>query len=79
MTVRATGYGAGGRDIRGRPNVLRALSLVPDAVRQLQELSEVHYLPMADVVDPRARIPSLSRPQMELLAGRVSALNECFY
>jgi hypothetical protein len=60
-------------------NVLRALSLVPDAVRQLQELSAVHYLPMDEVADPRAGLPTLSRPQMELIAGRVSALNECFY
>jgi len=61
------------------PNVARALSLVPDAVRQLKELSEVHYLPMDDVIDPRARLRVLSRAQMELIAGRVSALNECFY
>lgn len=71
------------RDLYGGPprvaNVLRALSLVPDAARQLQELSAVHYLPMDKVADPRAGLPSLSRPQMELIAGRVSALNECFY
>jgi hypothetical protein len=71
------------RELFGRagpvPNVLRALSLVPDAVRQLQELSRVHYLPMEAVIDPRARVPALSRAQMELVAGRVSALNQCFY
>ena len=61
------------------PNVIRALSLVPDAVRQLKELSEVHYLPMDDVMDPRAHMRDLTRAQMELVAGRVSALNECFY
>jgi hypothetical protein len=61
------------------PNVARALSLVPDAVRQLMELSEAHYLPIDDVIDPRARLQALSRAQMELVAGRVSALNECFY
>jgi AhpD family alkylhydroperoxidase len=31
------------------------------------------------VIDPRARTRALSRAQMELVAGRVSALNECFY
>jgi hypothetical protein len=71
------------KDLYGGPprvaNVLRALSLVPDAARQLQELSAVHYLPMDEVADPRAGLPTLSRPQMELVAGRVSALNECFY
>src|SRR5262245_22129131 len=61
------------------PNVARALSLVPDAVRQLNELSEAHYLPIDDVIDPHARLAALTRPQMELVAGRVSALNECFY
>jgi hypothetical protein len=61
------------------PNVARALSLVPDAVQQLKELSAVHYLPIDDVIDPRARVQALSRAQMELVAGRVSALNECFY
>jgi hypothetical protein len=67
----------GGRPVV--PNVVRALSLVPDAVVQLKELSEVHYLTMDDVPDPRARGRVLSRPQMELVAGRVSALNQCFY
>jgi hypothetical protein len=60
------------------PNVARAMSLVPDAVRTLKELSAAHYLPMDKVIDPRAR-RTLDRAQMELLAGRVSALNECFY
>jgi hypothetical protein len=61
------------------PNVGRALSLVPDAVRDLLELLEVHYLAIDDVIDPRARGRALARPQMELIAGRVSALNQCFY
>jgi hypothetical protein len=34
---------------------------------------------MDQVMDPRARMSQLSRAQMELIAGRVSALNECFY
>jgi hypothetical protein len=61
------------------PNVARAMSLVPDAVVQLKELSDAHYLPMDDVIDPRKRGRLLTRPQMELIAGRVSALNQCFY
>jgi hypothetical protein len=60
------------------PNVLRAMSLVPEAVRSLHALSAVHYLTMPEVPDPRAR-RTLDRAQMELLAGRVSALSECFY
>ena len=60
------------------PNVLRAMSLVPEAVRSLHALSAVHYLTIREVPDPRAR-RTLDRAQMELLAGRVSALSECFY
>jgi len=59
-------------------NVIRALSLVPDAVRMLKDLSAAHYLPVADVGNPGVG-RALDRSQMELLAGRVSALNECFY
>jgi hypothetical protein len=68
-------------DLWGSPtgNVIRAMSLVPDAVRSLHELSAVHYLPARDVANPSARMPALERPQIELLAARVSALNECFY
>lgn len=65
---------------RGRSaNVMRALSLVPDEVRNLGDLSAAHYLPMHRVADPTARAGVLDRSQMELLAGRVSALRECFY
>jgi len=62
------------------PNVVRALSLVPDAVRQLRELSAAQYLPLQKVTDVRAEPGrALSRAQIELVAGRVSAQNECFY
>ena len=59
-------------------NVLRALSLVPNEVRALRELSAAHYLSFEQMLDLRAG-RSLDRMQIELLAGRVSALNECFY
>lgn len=61
-------------------NVLRALSLVPDAVRDWMQLSAAQYLSLAGMAnmlkqDDRA----IDRMQMELVAGRVSAINECFY
>ncbi len=59
-------------------NVIRALSLVPDEVRALKDLSAAHYLAVDKMIDLTAG-RSLDRPQIELLAGRVSALNECFY
>jgi hypothetical protein len=60
------------------PNVLRALSLVPEEVRGWMDLSEAHYFGQKGLMDMTAR-RSLDRMQIELLAGRVSALNECFY
>jgi hypothetical protein len=60
------------------PNIARALSLVPAEARMLQVLAAAHYLPVAQIGDPTAR-RSLDRMQMELVAARVSALNQCFY
>ena len=61
-------------------NVVRALSLVPDEVRVHEALSAAHYLARKDV--GRAGVDRggpLNRSQIELIAGRVSAVNECFY
>ncbi|MBI3782885.1 MAG: hypothetical protein HY270_05740 [Deltaproteobacteria bacterium] len=60
------------------PNIVRALSQVPDEVRALWQSSDAHYLPVAQIPDPTAR-RALDRMQMELVAARVSALNQCFY
>ena len=60
------------------PNIMRALSLVPAEVRMLQRMSGAHYLPVDRIPDPNAR-RTLDRMQMELVAARVSALNQCFY
>jgi len=57
------------------PNIVRALSLVPDHVRALRRWSAAHYVEVGDLTARRA----LDRPQIELVAARVSALNECFY
>lgn len=61
------------------PNIVRALSLVPDAVRLLRVTNDAHYLPIADIGNPMARTAGLDRMQTELVAARVSALNQCFY
>ena len=60
------------------PNIVRALSVVPAEARMLQVLAAAHYLPVEQIPDPTAR-RSLDRLQIELLAARVSALNQCFY
>lgn len=61
------------------PNIQRALSLVPEEVQTLTELHAAQYLPFEKVNNVRASLGALSRPQMELLAGRVSAINGCHY
>ena len=63
------------------PYVIRAMSLVPDAVRWLKDLSGAHYLSMevGQMFDFANGRGPLSRAQTELIAGRVSAVNECFY
>ncbi len=60
------------------PNVARALSLVPQANAMFFSLVSTMYAGqdfMKLVWDDRP----LSRPQVELVAARVSAVNECFY
>ena len=60
------------------PNIVRDLSLVPDEVRALRRSTEAHYVPVAQIPDPTYH-RALARPHMELIAARVSALNQCFY
>ena len=61
-------------------NVIPALSLVPDAVRAWKDLSAAQYLAMEGMdnfVGQEDR--AIDRAQMEIVAGRVSSHNECFY
>lgn len=62
-------------------NVIRALSLAPDEVRTLNDLGGAHYVDHLLVRDPSAARAggALTRAQIELVAGRVSILNDCFY
>ena len=59
--------------------VHQALSLVPDSKRAFWALGEPHYIPMSEIrnVDTKAR--AISRAQIEILAGRTSALHQCVY
>jgi len=60
------------------PNIRRALSLVPAETRAFTDLGETMYLPLEKLMDLEyAR--AIGRPQIELIAARVSALNQCFY
>jgi hypothetical protein len=61
-------------------NVIRALTLVPDAFRDWRAVASAQYLSFADMANfVKIESRSINRMQMELVAGRVSAINECFY
>jgi hypothetical protein len=60
------------------PFVIRALSLVPAEVKAWGDLSKAQYLSPEQMTSFEA-LRAMDRSQIELVAGRVSALNECFY
>ena len=60
-------------------NVRAAMSLHPDSVRWLSDLFDAHYLSWIEIQSEQEPFRVLTRPQRELVAARVSALNECFY
>lgn len=65
--------------VHGEKNIHRALSLVPQEVFNFFDLDVELYLKDDEIRafdrEPRA----LTHAQMELLAARVSALNDCYY
>ena len=65
--------------VHGEKNIHRALSLVPQEVFNFFDLDVELYLKDHEIRafdrEPRA----LTHAQMELLAARVSALNDCYY
>jgi hypothetical protein len=65
-------------DIPIVPHIMQALSVVPDEARALRRSSEAHYVPLVHLGNPTVG-RCLDRMQIELVAARVSALNECFY
>lgn len=62
------------------PYIVRALSLVPAELRMHVALEQVQYLPLKHILQyDYQHHEGLSRAQAEIVAGRVSALNECFF
>jgi hypothetical protein len=61
-------------------NVLRALTLVPNALREWMAVAAEQYLSIKGMTQ-FSTFPgrALNRMQIELVAGRVSSYNECFY
>jgi hypothetical protein len=59
--------------------IYRGLSLVPQSVRDYWTMVNCHYLPSKEVYEFDHSIRAISRPQIEILAARVSALHQCAY
>ena len=59
--------------------VVQALSALPDEWHNMWQLAEAQYMSDQQMDDPCWSRGTLSRPQMELVAGRLSRLRECFY
>lgn len=62
-----------------RAAVVQAFTSVPAEHDRLWTLASAQYIPDLEMVDPRWTRGTLSRPQMELVAARISQLRECFY
>ena len=60
-------------------HIHRALSLVPAEVLGFFDLDAVQYLPDAALRDFGREYRAITHAQIELLAARVSSLNQCFY
>lgn len=60
-------------------SIRRALTLVPDEARSFFDLGAHQYLPGEAMREFSKKVRAISRAQIELLAGRVSAINQCTY
>lgn len=61
------------------PHIYKAMSLVPEEARGFFELVAAQYIPGPAMRDYAREYRAISHPQIELLAGRVSAINRCEY
>jgi hypothetical protein len=55
------------------------MSLVPEEAHGFFDLVEAQYIPGPAMRDFTREYRAISHPQIELLAGRVSAINRCEY
>lgn len=59
--------------------IYRALSMVPQSLRDYWALASAHYLPGSAIYRFDQSVRAIARPQVELIAARVSALHQCAY
>jgi hypothetical protein len=64
---------------RSAANIMKAMSLVPDEVRGFFDLVSHQYMPPLAMRDFSREYRAITHAQIELLAARVSALNQCLY
>ena len=63
----------------GVSNIRRALSLVPAEAHGFFDLVSNQYLSAEQMRDFTTRFRAITRAQIELIAGRISAINQCAY
>ena len=62
-----------------RANIHRAMSLVPAEARGFFDLVETQYLQQKQMRDFDNEFRAITHAQIELIAGRISAINQCVY
>jgi hypothetical protein len=77
-TDTAAGRAKGWVPVVGGTSITQALSLIPSENAELERFHGPMYLTFKEMSDP-VIARGLTRPQMELVASRTSAFNECFY
>jgi hypothetical protein len=61
-------------------NIMRSLSLIPDEARRLNRVIDQEYFSGDSMFNlTYSSREGISRPQLELVAAKVSELNQCFY
>ena len=65
--------------LHGDKNIHRALSLVPEEVQSFFDLDVELYLRDHEIRDFSREFRAITHRQIELIAGRTSALNRCYY
>ena len=60
-------------------SVVQALSALPGEWDNMWRLAAAQYMSDAQMADPAWNRGTLGRPQMELVAGRISRIRECFF
>ena len=81
-TIPLGGAGAAEADLYNEgfvTNSYRSISLAAPQARVFFDVVATYYVDRNHITDPTFSNRAISRPQMEVVAARVSALNQCFF